>query len=170
MKKQCYMTAGERHQLEAMRRNHIPISEIARQLNRSRQTIYNELRRGSYLHTVDYRDVVRYSADKGQAIRELASKCKGRRIKTEKDADYMNFLEYMILKGRYSPAAALAEARVVGYTTTICVTTLYLLDPKHRDLAQDPHDARIDMLKVNHQHHQRQKDLHQRQRNKKADQ
>lgn len=55
MKKQCYMTAGERHQLEAMRRNHIPISEIARQLNRSRQTIYNELRRGSYLHTVDYR-------------------------------------------------------------------------------------------------------------------
>ena len=62
MKKQCYMTAGERHQLEAMRRNKIPIAEIARQLNRSRQTIYNELRRGSYLHTVDYQDVVRYSA------------------------------------------------------------------------------------------------------------
>ncbi len=41
MKKQCYMTAGERHQLEAMRRNKIPIAEIARQLNRSRQTIYN---------------------------------------------------------------------------------------------------------------------------------
>lgn len=77
MKKQCYMTAGERHQLEAMRRNKIPVAEIARQLNRSRQTIYNELRRGSYLHTVDYQDVVRYSADKGQAIRELASKCKG---------------------------------------------------------------------------------------------
>ena len=113
MKKQCYMTAGERHQLEAMRRNKIPIAEIARQLNRSRQTIYNELRRGSYLHTVDYQDVVRYSADKGQAIRELASKCKGRRIKTENDADYMDFLEYMILKGKYSPAAALAEARAV---------------------------------------------------------
>ena len=132
MKKQCYMTAGERHQLEAMRRNKIPIAEIARQLNRSRQTIYNELRRGSYLHTVDYQDVVRYSADKGQAIRELASKCKGRRIKTENDADYMDFLEYMILKGKYSPAAALAEARAVGYTTTICVTTLYSYISKRR--------------------------------------
>ena len=132
MKKQCYMTAGERHQLEAMRRNKIPIAEIARQLNRSRQTIYNELRRGSYLHTVDYQDVVRYSADKGQAIRELASKCKGRRIKTENDANYMDFLEYMILKGKYSPAAALAEARAVGYTTTICVTTLYSYISKRR--------------------------------------
>ena len=132
MKKQCYMTAGERHQLEAMRRNKIPIAEIARQLNRSRQTIYNELRRGSYLHTVDYQDVVRYSADKGQALRELASKCKGRRIKTENDADYMDFLEYMILKGKYSPAAALAEARAVGYTTTICVTTLYSYISKRR--------------------------------------
>ena len=115
-----------------MRRNKIPITEIARQLNRSRQTIYNELRRGSYLHTVDYQDVVRYSADKGQAIRELASKCKGRRIKTENDADYMDFLEYMILKGKYSPAAALAEARAVGYTTTICVTTLYSYISKRR--------------------------------------
>lgn len=132
MKKQCYMTAGERHQLEAMRRNKIPVAEIARQLNRSRQTIYNELRRGSYLHTVDYQDVVRYSADKGQAIRELASKCKGRRIKTQNDADYMDFLEYMILKGKYSPAAALAEARAVGYTTTICVTTLYSYISKRR--------------------------------------
>ena len=132
MKKQCYMTAGERHQLEAMRRNKIPIAEIARQLNRSRQTIYNELRRESYLHTVDYQDVVRYSADKGQAIRELASKCKGRRIKTENDADYMDFPEYMILKGKYSPAAALAEARAVGYTTTICVTTLYSYISKRR--------------------------------------
>ena len=46
----------------------------------------------------------------------------------------------------------------------------YLLDPKHRDLAQDPHDARIDMLKVDYQHHQWQENLDQRQRDEKADQ
>lgn len=109
MKKQCYMTAGERHQLEAMRRNKIPITEIARQLNRSRQTIYNELRRGSYLHTVDYQDVVRYSADKGQAIRELASKCKGRRIKTENDADYRASLSAHIAPYKISPDRAAAR-------------------------------------------------------------
>lgn len=31
-KKQHYMTRDERQQLEAMRRNHIPVAEIARQL------------------------------------------------------------------------------------------------------------------------------------------
>ena len=40
MKKQCYMTAGERLELEPMRRNKIAIAEIARQLSRSRQTFY----------------------------------------------------------------------------------------------------------------------------------
>ena len=43
-KKQHYMRWEERQQLEAMRRNHIPVSEIARQLGFCRQTIYDELR------------------------------------------------------------------------------------------------------------------------------
>ena len=52
-KKQHYMTEAERWQLEAMRRNKIPVAEIARQLGFTRQTIYNELKRGNYeLHPV----------------------------------------------------------------------------------------------------------------------
>lgn len=125
MKKQCYMTEGERYQLEAMRRNKIPVAEIARQLNRSRQTIYNELRRGSYLHTVDYRDVIRYSAEKGQDIRQRAARRKGRAAKVKNDTAYLAFLEAMILDCKFSPAAALEEAEKVGFTTSICVTTLY---------------------------------------------
>lgn len=45
-KKQHYMTRDERHQLEAMHRNRIPVAEIARQLGFCRQTIYDELKRG----------------------------------------------------------------------------------------------------------------------------
>lgn len=47
MRKQHYMTEKERWQLEAMRRNRVPVAEIARQLGFTRQTIYNELKRGS---------------------------------------------------------------------------------------------------------------------------
>lgn len=65
-KKQHYMTRDEREQLEAMRRNRIPVAEIARQLGFCRQTIYDELKRGAYIHTCPYWDEVRYSADKAQ--------------------------------------------------------------------------------------------------------
>ena len=54
MRKQHYMTEQERHQLEAMRRNKIPVREIARQLGFCERTIYYELRRGSYMHTCDF--------------------------------------------------------------------------------------------------------------------
>ena len=47
MRKQHYMTEQERHQLEAMRRNKIPVREIARQLGFCERTNYYELRRGS---------------------------------------------------------------------------------------------------------------------------
>ena len=56
MRKQHYMTEQERHQLEAMRRNKIPVREIARQLGFCERTIYYELRRGSYMHTCEFWD------------------------------------------------------------------------------------------------------------------
>ena len=45
-KKQHYMTRDERLQLEALSRAGMPVAKIAHQLGFSRQTIYNELRRG----------------------------------------------------------------------------------------------------------------------------
>lgn len=124
-KRQHYMTEKERWQLEAMRRNRVPVAEIARQLGFTRQTIYNELKRGSYMHTCSYYDEERYSADKGQAIQNSRRKNKGRETKLSTDQSYADYLENKILKEKYSPAAALAAARRCGYQTTICVTTLY---------------------------------------------
>ena len=126
-KKQHYMTEAERWQLEAMRRNRIPVAEIARQLGFTRQTIYNELKRGNYQHTYGYyyKEKTVYSANKGQAIRESRSRNKGRPTKIRNDKAYAEFLERKILYEKYSPAAALASAQRSGYQTTVCVTTLY---------------------------------------------
>lgn len=124
-RKQHYMTRDERYQLEALRRNKIPVAKIAQQLGFSRQTIYNELRRGQYVHTGDYRDELRYSADKGDQIQRYNATAKGRPLKIGSDHCYAAYLEHKILVDRFSPAAALAAARRQGYATSVCVTTLY---------------------------------------------
>lgn len=124
-KKQHYMTRDERLQLEALRMAKIPVAKIARQLGFSRQTIYNEIKRGLYPHERDYWTEWRYSAVKGQDKLEKAQRNKGRPLKIGHDLEYANFLERKILEDRYSPAAALAAARRQGFSTRICVTTLY---------------------------------------------
>lgn len=129
-KKQHYMTRDERYQLEALRRAKIPVSQIARQLGFSRQTIYNELKRGQYTHTCEYYDEIRYSADKAQQIHDYNQTAKGRPLKIGKHRDYAAFLEEAMLsredpRKRCSPAAALELARRKGFTISICLVTLY---------------------------------------------
>ena len=135
MKKQHYMTRDERQQLEALLKAKIPVSQIARQLGFCRQTIYNEMERGAYIHTCDYWDEVRYSADKAQQIRTYRQTAKGRPLKIGRDRAYAEYLEKKMLgmqadgsvdrRKRYSPAAALAAARREGYGCTVSVNTLY---------------------------------------------
>lgn len=129
-KKQHYMTRDERYQLEALRRARIPVSKIAAQLGFSRQTIYNELKRGQYIHTCDIKDEIRYSADKAQQIHEYNQTAKGRPLKIGKHRDYAEFLEATMLskenpRKRCSPAVALELARRKGFPVDICTTTLY---------------------------------------------
>lgn len=133
-KKQHYMTRDERYQLEALRRAKIPITKIAAQLGFSRQTIYNELKRGAY-NKVEWRggyerDETHYSADKAQQIHEYNQTAKGRPLKIGNHRDYADFLESVMLskedpKKRCSPAVALELARRKGFTIDICTTTLY---------------------------------------------
>lgn len=125
MRKQHYMTEQERHQLEAMRRNKIPVREIARQLGFCERTIYYELRRGSYMHTCDFWDEKRYSAQKGQQTHNYNQTAKGRPLKIGSDHTFAAYIEHKIIVDRYSPAAALAAARQYSFQTRICVSTLY---------------------------------------------
>lgn len=126
MKKQHYMTHDERQQLEALY-NHarLPVSQIAKKLGFCRQTIYNELKLGSYVHTCDYWDETRYSACKAEQLHKCAQTAKGRPLKIGNDYEYAGYLENKIIKDKYSPAAALAAARKAGFMTNVCVSTLY---------------------------------------------
>lgn len=123
--KQHYMTYPERIRMETMLRFKVPVAQIARELGCCRQTIYNEIKRGQYEHEVNGFLKTRYSADKGQQLHEKAIRNKGSDLKIGKDIEYANFLEKKILEEKRSPAAALAEARAAGFTTSICKTTLY---------------------------------------------
>lgn len=68
IKKQHYMTEQERYKLEALLRAGIPVAQIAQQLGFCRQTIYNEIKRGEYIHDCGWYEEKRYSADKAQQI------------------------------------------------------------------------------------------------------
>ena len=134
-KKQHYMTERERYKLEAYLQAGRGVSWIARKLGFCRQTIYNEMKRGAYVHTCYFWDEVRYSADKGQQVHKYNQTAKGRPLKIGTDRAYADFLEQKMLgvqdngkvdrRKRCSPAAALELARREGFETAICVNTLY---------------------------------------------
>ena len=126
---QHYMTEQERYQLEAWLKAGKPIAWIAKELNCSRQTIYNEINRGT---TKTQRA---YSAALGQAVQQQRSKNKGCPPKLEKGAPLLDYLEKKMLgiqadgttdrRKRYSPAAALEAAKQDGYEVNISIATLY---------------------------------------------
>ena len=122
---QHYMTYEERVRLETLLGEKKSVAYIAGKLGFSRQTIYNEIKRGSYLHTRDYWDEQRYSAQKAQQVTDYAQTAKGRPLKVGNDHAYVSYLEQKILRDRFSPAAALAAARKEGFGTSISVNTLY---------------------------------------------
>lgn len=124
-KKQRYMNREDRIRLEEKLRYKVPVTQIARELGFSRRTIYNEIRRGTYLHDCGWYDEKRYSADIGQAWQDKGRLSKGRGLKIGKDRALSAFLEEKILREQCSPAVALELARREGFQTSICVQTLY---------------------------------------------
>ncbi len=128
-KKQHYMTKDERYKLEAYLEAGKGVSWIARKLGFCRQTIYNEIQRGLVQqvrnpHGIPI-DTLEYSADKAQQLHSYNQTAKGRPIKLGNHYAYAEFLERRILEDRYSPAAALAQARKEGFEIAVCTTTLY---------------------------------------------
>lgn len=128
-KKQHYMTRDERYKLEAYLESGKGVSWISKQMNFSRQTIYNEIKRGLCEQVKErsgiYRDELHYSADKAHQVHKYNQTAKGRPIKLGNDYALAEFLERKIIRDCYSPAAALAQARKEGFATSVCTATLY---------------------------------------------
>lgn len=132
---QHYMTEKERYQLEAYLKAGKPKTWIAREMGFCRQTIYNEINRGKYLHTVIWWDEWRYAAEAGQRRHDYNQTAKGRPIKLGNHHDYARRLEGLMLgvqpdgsinkRKRYSPYAALEIAGKEGFPIAVSTSTLY---------------------------------------------
>lgn len=124
------LTRTDRIKLEALIKAGLSKSKIAKQLGVHRSTIYNELKRGQYMHrNSDYTEELRYSPDIAQEKAEENLKVRGTQLKIGNDIAYANYIEDKIVNEDYSPAAVLGELKAQGkegdFKTKICVATLY---------------------------------------------
>lgn len=138
-KGQRYMRPEERYVLEGYLRAGIPVYQVAREMGFSHQTIYREKKLGAVQVTREIngiqKDVVEYSAQKANQVHEYAQGNKGGQLKIGNHIDLANRLEELMLgvqstgevdpAKRYSPAAAIAQAKAEGYELSISVNTLY---------------------------------------------
>ena len=122
-----YLTYRDRIVIETLVKRKTKVAEIAAHLSRSRQTIYNELKRGAVtLIDSELREYESYSADIAQQKHEYAQTSKGRPLKIGNDHAFAAFIENKVKKEHYSPAAALAAARQTEeFDTDLSIPTLY---------------------------------------------
>lgn len=122
-----YLTYRERIVIETLVKRNASVNEIAAQLGRCLSTIYKELKRGEVeLLNSDLTTYISYSADVAQQKHDFAQTSKGRPLKLGNDHAFAGFIETLIKDMKYSPAAALAEARRSGsFGISVSVNTLY---------------------------------------------
>lgn len=103
--------------------------EVAELLQVHRSTVYREYNRGKYIHTTtDYLEEERYSCDLGQKYHDWNQQNKGRGLKIGNDRELADYLEEKIAEEKFSPQAALAEAKKEtrkNFKTSISTRTLY---------------------------------------------
>lgn len=123
-----YLSDKERYSIELLLSEKWPVSQIAKKLGRNRSTIYKEIKKGTVqLIDSELRPYMKYCAD--VAIRKTVenSAAKGAPLKIGNDYEFANYVEYMIIKEKYSPDAVLMHIKNTGksFKTTICCRTLY---------------------------------------------
>lgn len=103
-----HLTWSDRLYIEKLHNKGYNPQEIADVVGCCRTTVYNELRRGRYIHTnSDLTEEVRYSPDKAQAKYDADKKNKGPGLKIGSDIELAEYIEDKIIEEKYSPQAAL---------------------------------------------------------------
>ena len=118
----------DRIRLESWLRSKTSISFIAKELNKSRASIYREIKRGQYVHTLsDLTEELRYSAELAESKYQEHLKAKGPDLKISNDYSYAAYIEYMIVKCKYSPEAALnfIKNNNLTFNTSLSKSTIY---------------------------------------------
>lgn len=130
------VTYNKRLQLEAYLRAGLHKKEIAKQLGVSLTTVYNEIKRGAYEHTVSirstvhgkkrYNNVIRYSPEVAEEKYRFNMSNHGAPLKIGRDFEFVNYVEKRILKDKLTPCAVIGEIRANKmFKTQITKTTLY---------------------------------------------
>jgi len=143
------LSLSERGQIQALLSVGVSVKGIAEQLNRSRNTIYSEIDRGTttQMKLVNGKQVFFkvYLADHGQIISEAnIARCRNPK-KTEQVREFLEFADEWMLKEKYSPDALVGHALDSGKFSReeiVCARTLYnyidegLMQTKNIDLTE----------------------------------
>lgn len=122
MRRFRHLTRTDRLKIEGMLRAGMSCCAIARELGVHRNTIYNERRKGEYIHrNSDWTEEPRYSADLADMRTRQAETAKGPQLKIGNDRKLADYIEHKIAVERYSPAAVLGEIRAKGLTFSVTI-------------------------------------------------
>jgi len=125
-----HLTLDKRYKIEALHTaGHTP-GEIAKAIGCCRATIYNELKRATYIHHSGdfWKEEVRYAPERAEEEYRKHLKEKGRGLKIKKDMKLAERIEEIIIDKKYSPAAALMLIKQSGESFDVeikSVTTIY---------------------------------------------
>jgi len=123
-KKYTHLTLEKRSVIERMLKEKHSKKEIANAIGCSVATVYNEIKRGTYMHTVGLRDEKRYAAETAHDKYRKHLKGKGRKSKLLSDTDQRDAIEEVIVSKNYSPKAALLHLQNKGITFDDPVTSV----------------------------------------------
>jgi len=127
-KKYTHLKESERYKIEALLQGKKKSDEIANILNRSRSTIYREIKRGTVIRlNYDLSKKKQYRADVAQKDYEDKAKNKERGLKIGKDTDLEEYIRNKVINGRYSPDAVIGGIKAQGliFKGMISTKTLY---------------------------------------------
>lgn len=144
-RKFSHLSHNDRLVIARLRNLDYSVREIAEIIGVNDSTIYRELKRSTYIHlNSDYTEESRYNPDGAEERYRKMLKMKGPDLKIGNDLKYAQYLENKIRNESYSPAAALASAKISeeNFQTSICLRTLYgyvkkgILNLSEKDLPQ----------------------------------
>ncbi len=130
------MTFTQRLMLEQCLSAGLRKQVIAEKLGVCRATVYNEIKRGAYMHKVQsytdsmgdphYKYVRRYSPNLAEDKYRCNMQAKGRPLKVGHDYDFVHYVEKRIVQDKLSPCAVWGELkRNNPFKTNISKTTMY---------------------------------------------
>ena len=123
-----YITEHERYQIEILLKQKYTVKQVADALGHGYHTVYHEIKKG----TVEQMDSLLakhlvYKADYAQLVTERNLSGRGRKLKLSPASDLVPYIEYMIKKEKYSPAALIRHAadQHLAFDTSVCPRTIY---------------------------------------------